>query len=269
MNKTISFGLFTGLLFLLVLPLLTSCAGLGKMSDKVNTSETGSCQTKDVYMANGHQYKARASAVGYQANGMAQLYTNKAQGSQTANCESFDITGFTAAHRTLPLPSFVKLTNKANGQSVVVKVNDRGPASGDGVIVVTPATANILGASGAFPVHIEAITKRKPQAASIKPTAAEVPGAKRLPVSSNVERHTGQDRYYIIVGTYASRDEAFDRFARVSSIGLANATMETRQLKGRTLHMVRLGPYFNQYEIDQAKDKLKNDGLVSFKIVKN
>ncbi len=266
----------TGIIFSLLLPFLTACSGVGNFSrgdsqkDNVSTASQAACNGAGSYRANGRKYTALKSAAGYQVDGVAQLYNNKVQGSQTAGCESFDINGFTAAHRTLPLPTYVKITNKNNAQSVVVKINDRGPATGNGVIQVTPAVANILGATGAtFPVHIEAITRQAPAATAVKPTSVEVKGAKRLPVNSKVVHPANQDRYYIIVGTYPSRDDAFDRFVRVSSIGLAKATMETRQLKGRTLHMVRLGPYYEQFEIDQAKDKLKNDGLVNFKIVKN
>jgi cell division protein FtsN len=76
--------------------------------------------------------------------------------------------------------------------------------------------------------------------------------------------------YYIIVGTYPDHGEALDTFVRLSSIGLEGATMESRKTKsGRNLHMVRLGPFNNQEDIDKAKDSLTSDGLSQFKVVVN
>lgn len=75
--------------------------------------------------------------------------------------------------------------------------------------------------------------------------------------------------YYIIVGTYPDQLEAIETFTRLSSIGLKGATMESRRTKaGAILHMVRLGPYTKQEEIDEAKDNLTNTGMSQFKIVK-
>ena len=76
--------------------------------------------------------------------------------------------------------------------------------------------------------------------------------------------------YYIIVGTYPDQLDALDTFTRLSSIGLKGATMESRRTKaGSLLHMVRLGPYSRQEDIDKAKDSLTNTGMSQFKIVKN
>jgi len=78
------------------------------------------------------------------------------------------------------------------------------------------------------------------------------------------------ENYYIIVGTYPDQLDALDTFTRISSIGLKGATMESRRTKaGSLLHMVRLGPYSKQEEIDKAKDSLTNSGMSQFKVVKN
>lgn len=87
--------------------------------------------------------------------------------------------------------------------------------------------------------------------------------------TKKVRAHEGADRYYIIVGTYEDNLKALDQFVRLSSIGLTKATMESRVKGSRTLHMVRLGPYIYQDEIDHAKDRLRSDGLSTFTVVKN
>jgi len=76
--------------------------------------------------------------------------------------------------------------------------------------------------------------------------------------------------YYVVVGTYPNQEQALDTFVRLSSIGLPGATMESRKTKsGQKLHMVRLGPYQKQEDIDKVKDSLTNDGLSQFKVVEN
>ena len=78
-------------------------------------------------------------------SGMASWYGPGFHGRKTANGERFDKEGFTAAHKTLPIPSYAKVTNLANGKSVVVRINDRGPFAKDRVIDLSKAAANALG----------------------------------------------------------------------------------------------------------------------------
>ncbi len=263
---------------------VTGCSRLGSIagsgansSQEANDVSSGSsstaCKNAKNFRSNGKNYRVLSSAEGYKGNGKVEVYRNKTQGSLTAGCENFDLNGFTAAHKTLPLPTHIKITNKNNNKSVVVKVNDRGPAKGNSILQVTPAVANILGASSSFPAHVEAITTSsalgftasKAQQAAIKNRGT----SRYLRTAERPKNRSNSDRYYIVMGTYTSKDEALDRFVRVSSIGLSNAAMETRKLKGRTMHMVRLGPYYEQDSIDNAKDRLKNDGLIKYKVVKN
>lgn len=76
--------------------------------------------------------------------------------------------------------------------------------------------------------------------------------------------------YFIIVGTYPNQEQALDTFVRLSSIGLPGATMESRRTKtGKSLHMVRLGPYHVQEQIDKVTQSLTSDGLSQFKVVEN
>jgi cell division protein FtsN len=76
--------------------------------------------------------------------------------------------------------------------------------------------------------------------------------------------------YYVVVGTYPNQSQALDTFVRLSSIGLPHAAMESRKTKaGKMLHMVRLGPFHKQSEIDRVKDKLVSDGMSQFKVVVN
>ncbi|HET9413084.1 MAG TPA: septal ring lytic transglycosylase RlpA family protein, partial [Pseudolabrys sp.] len=86
--------------------------------------------------------------INYSATGMASWYGDDFHGRYTANGEIFDMTSISAAHPTLPLPSYVRVTNLANNRSIVVRVNDRGPYVGDRVIDVSVKTAELLGFHG-------------------------------------------------------------------------------------------------------------------------
>ena len=82
----------------------------------------------------------------YQATGLASWYGEDFHGRRTANGEVFDLNGISAAHPTMPLPSYARVTNLSNGHSVIVRVNDRGPYHGDRIIDVSKNAAHLLGA---------------------------------------------------------------------------------------------------------------------------
>lgn len=81
----------------------------------------------------------------FKQNGLASWYGRKFHGRKTASGETFDMNGLTAAHRSLPLNCYVKVTNKTNGKSVVVKVNDRGPFHGNRVLDLSYGAAKKIG----------------------------------------------------------------------------------------------------------------------------
>jgi rare lipoprotein A len=87
--------------------------------------------------------------------GRASWYGGKFQGRATASGEAFDMNGMTAAHRTLPLGSWVRVTNLRNKKSVVVRINDRGPVPADRVLDLSQAAAHVLGFSGTASVKLE------------------------------------------------------------------------------------------------------------------
>jgi peptidoglycan lytic transglycosylase len=99
------------------------------------------------YVVAGREYVPREN-VNYSAVGLASWYGDDFHGRYTANGEIFDMNSISAAHPTLPLPSYVRVTNLANRHSIVVRVNDRGPYVGDRVIDVSVKTAKLLGFYG-------------------------------------------------------------------------------------------------------------------------
>lgn len=99
------------------------------------------------YMVGGRVYVPEEN-INYSAEGMASWYGNDFHGRYTANGEIFDMNSISAAHPTLPLPSYVRVTNLSNSRSIVVRVNDRGPYARDRLIDVSVKTAELLGFHG-------------------------------------------------------------------------------------------------------------------------
>jgi rare lipoprotein A len=99
------------------------------------------------YMVGGRVYVPEEN-VNYSAEGMASWYGNDFHRRYTANGEIFDMNSISAAHATLPLPSYVRVTNLSNSRSIVVRINDRGPYARDRLIDVSVKTAELLGFHG-------------------------------------------------------------------------------------------------------------------------
>jgi len=118
------------------------------------------------YQVFGKTYYPLASAKGYREVGQASWYGTQFHSKPTANGEIYDLYGMTAAHKTLPLPSYVRVTNLHNGKNVILRVNDRGPFHSDRIIDLSFAAARKLGfaESGTARVQVEAIDPREWQA---------------------------------------------------------------------------------------------------------
>lgn len=115
---------------------------------------------KSPYVVLGREYKVLDKVDGYSERGTASYYGAKFHGRLTSNREVYDMYAFTAAHKTLPLPSFARVTNLDNGESVIVRVNDRGPFHDGRVIDLSYAAAVRLGITqrGTGRVEVRALT---------------------------------------------------------------------------------------------------------------
>lgn len=151
---------------LLTIALLSGCTemyvgshifkkGLGQYACK----EEGDMKVGAPYSVDGVRYEPMISSLGYSERGVASWYGKDFHGKASANGECYNMYAYTAAHKTLPLPSVVRVTNLENNTSIVVKVNDRGPFVAGRVIDMSYAAAESLGmvGNGTAPVLIEAI----------------------------------------------------------------------------------------------------------------
>lgn len=102
----------------------------------------------DSYEVRGVTYHVLDSSEGYEAEGMASWYGEAFQGRRTSSGEPYDMYAMTAAHRTLPIPTYVEVTNLENGRTAVVRINDRGPFHDGRIIDLSYAAARKLGVVG-------------------------------------------------------------------------------------------------------------------------
>lgn len=138
-----------------------------------------SSAAKRPYTIRGKRYYPMLSEKGYKASGVASWYGRKFHGHLTSNGEVYDMFDMTAAHKTLPLPSFVEVTNIKNGKTAIVKVNDRGPFHDNRLIDLSYSAAYKLGIyqSGTGNVTIKALL---PDDAKIPKTYIQVLAASNL-----------------------------------------------------------------------------------------
>jgi rare lipoprotein A len=164
-----------------LIALLSGCAGSGGKDGPGDWSEfTGApdavpkVEPKSKYgnpasyVVFGKRYKTKTSSAGHVERGVASWYGKKFHGRKTSSGERYDMYAMTAAHKSLPLPTYAKVTNLENGRTAVVRINDRGPFHGDRVIDLSYTAARKLGvvSKGTAVVEVRAIDPRKPGSVS-------------------------------------------------------------------------------------------------------
>ncbi len=176
---------------------------VGQLPDPVVVTEPKSARgNPSNYTVRGMTYQVLDSAEGYYATGLASWYGRKFHGRETSSGEPFDMYKLTAAHRTLPIPAFVRVSNLDNGKSTVVRVNDRGPFHADRLIDLSYAAAVKLGFAdkGTARVRVEVLEPAKDfflQAGAFSDLAT----ADSL--KANLEALTGQPTYVVRVSSDA------------------------------------------------------------------
>ena len=179
------------------------------------------------YTVLGKSYRVMPSAKGYRERGIASWYGQKFHGRQTSSREIYDMCSFSAAHKTLPLPSYVRVTNLDNGRSAVVRVNDRGPFHAGRIIDLSYAAAIKLGVdrTGTARVEVLALTG----GAELGATAVAPPvGAGR--------------RQIVQVGAYRERDNARRIADHLEQSGVRGVRVEDVRVEGGRVWRVRVGP---------------------------
>ncbi|MBO9662219.1 septal ring lytic transglycosylase RlpA family protein [Dokdonella sp.] len=220
---------------------------------------------RETYSVLGRSYRVLPDARGYSERGVASWYGNKFHGYMTSSFEPYDMYAFSAAHKTLPLPSYARVTNLENGKSVVVRVNDRGPFHENRLIDLSYAAAVKIGVwpKGTGLVEVRAIDPERPdalpptQVASIAPSRPIVPArADEPPPSAG-----GAPRIYLQIGAFGDRANAERAVANATRAGLDRVDIQSATVDGRTVHRVRVGPLPDVDAADAMTERIEQLGL--------
>lgn len=202
---------------------------------------------KSPYTVLGKTYRVRSSARGYDERGIASWYGNKFHGYMTSSFEPYDMYKFTAAHKTLPLPTWARVTNLENGKSVIVRINDRGPFVSNRLIDLSYAAAVRIGIwpKGTGLVEVRAIDPAHPE---------EPPAPEKVPVA-------GAHPIWLQVGAFADAGNAGRVAARLRAAGLGPVRVIDARVNGRDVRRVRLGPLRDVDEADRVSAEVVRLGL--------
>lgn len=198
------------------------------------------------YAVFGKTYYTLSTSKGYQEKGIASWYGAKFHGRRTSSGEAYDMYAMTAAHKTLPLPSYLEVTNLSNGRKVIVKVNDRGPFHDNRLIDLSYTAAKKLGiiGHGTGMVEIRAMTGGETPVNIV--TNVQQKLSKELPVGM-----------YLQVGAFSTSTNAQQFKSKVQS-QIGDEVIVTSDGK---LYRVRIGPLDNVEEGDSLANRLLNLGF--------
>lgn len=230
----------------------------------------------DRYEVFGRVYHTLETARNYRERGIASWYGTKFHGRRTSSGEPYDMYAMTAAHTTLPLPTYVRVTHRENGRSVVVRVNDRGPFVDDRIIDLSYAAAHRLGMleTGTAPVELEVIDPAGRPVAE----GGEVPEPDPIPETLSTDGAAPPQRgaestagpsggHLIQVGAFASRENARLLKARLQARGLGPVSVTEHDNSGPPLYRVRIGPEADGKRVLRMVQTLEAMGLGRYHVI--
>jgi peptidoglycan lytic transglycosylase len=182
----------------------------------------------------------------YDEIGFASWYGPNFHGRLTANGERFDMNEMTAAHRTLPLPSYVRVTNLSNGRSAILRVNDRGPFANNRILDVSRRGAQVLGfqEQGVQRVRVQIVTR----------DGRALPGQTLSDAMPD-----GPSAYYVQVASFRSRDSANEVARGLNNVG-GGVVVQSARVNGNTVYRVRVGPFELKRSAESSLGKVRRQG---------
>ncbi|MCP5146030.1 MAG: septal ring lytic transglycosylase RlpA family protein [Gammaproteobacteria bacterium] len=207
----------------------------------------------ETYQVNGRQYRTLKSSEGFEQRGIASWYGSKFHGLRTSSGEAYDMYKMTAAHTTLPLPSYAEVTNLENGRRVIVKVNDRGPFHANRVMDLSYVAARKLGVlqKGTAFVHIRTVSGPRGDAQSRTPAPA--------PSESLA--------LYLQVGAFQDRANAQALIERLRQAVTYDTRIAPANVNGQAVYRVQVGPVADVKAADNAIAQLGQSGINEYRFV--
>ena len=203
------------------------------------------------YEVDGRRYYVSSSAAGYRERGVASWYGRKFHGRKTSSGEVYDMHAMTAAHKSLPLPTWARVTNLSNGRAIVVRINDRGPFVDNRLIDLSYAAARALDLvdAGTGLVEVTALDFEAPVDVSTTMAAADT------------------QPLYMQVGAFAEHDNARRRLAQLAEAGIDGAFVERGEAGGGNVYRVRIGPIGGVEAYDRMTAALRGAGITDVRLV--
>ncbi|MGH8445300.1 MAG: septal ring lytic transglycosylase RlpA family protein [Solimonas sp.] len=219
------------------------------------------------YEAFGEVYRIIDDPRGFTQRGRASWYGKKFHGKKTASGEPYDMFAMTAAHKTLPIPSYVRVKNLENGRTAVVRVNDRGPFHSERIIDLSYAAAARLGIinDGHAAVEIETIVPDDNNRAVASPAELPTPvsGPKRAtPPTTVIQSNATAVGRWLQIAAYSDPINAVAMRDELAAHGLSGAVV--REGNGGKLHRVVIGPYASEADAQDVRDWLHGAGYAAF-----
>jgi len=236
------------------------------------------------YEVAGHRYYVLASSAGYRERGIASWYGRDFDGQRTSGGERYDMNAMTAAHKTLPIPTWVEVTNLTNGKHVIVKINDRGPFVADRIIDLSYRAARELDMIRTGTAYVEvralgtpAVGGSPERVASARSSdAAPKPSARRAASFSIIkeavaETPTARDRpmrqIYVQVGAFSRERNARFLVDKLKRNGFKNTFVYSAVQRHKVLHRVRIGPLTDVKQFDRISAGLRSIGIKDSRLV--
>lgn len=200
------------------------------------------------YEVNGQRYYVLPGSKGYHATGIASWYGTKFDGQLTSDRETYDMFKMTAAHKTLPLPTYAKVTNLENGRQIIVKINDRGPFENNRLIDLSYVAAKKLGilAKGTGLVEVDAIDPHQTQ---------------YIPFQNRSIKPNANPQIYLQVGAYSNQQNAEHMRQRLQNDLALAANIYEGYYQNHPIYRVKIGPLTNITEADRVTTRLESIGL--------
>ena len=234
------------------------------------------------YVVFGQRYHVLASAEGHVERGTASWYGPGFHAARTSSGEPYDMYAMTAAHKTLPIPAYARVTNLRNGRSVVVRINDRGPFVGDRIVdlsytaawkldMLRTGTAPVEAARTVAGADVPAVMQaglRAARRACATPATLAAPlrrdprgGDRRPSRPAPAPRAAAPGRTTLQAGAFFSAANAQGLVARLAAAGIGNAVVRPTRAGARTVWQVRVGPLDTALELDDMLERLRLAGV--------
>jgi rare lipoprotein A len=229
-------------------------------------SRSGNPPFYEVY---GKRYYVKKSSHDHVEKGVASWYGEKFHGRRTSSGETYDMYAMTAAHKTLPLPTYARVTNLSNGKSVVVKINDRGPFVDNRIVDLSYTAAtqlDMIGQGTAF-VELETLDPGAPlelartSGNSVPQPTVSSPPTTRTPKPTLAGADRSRTNMYVQAGAFGQSTNAEALADKIRNQGINDVVVSRDDSGGRTLYRVRIGPVTGVNQYDQMVARMVDLGI--------